>query len=78
MKHARATRVAARLEYAAAEIRLEVSDDGEGFAPGEVDPRAGHFGLQGIRERVNKIGGTVRIASQPGSGTTLRVTVPTT
>ena len=77
IKHARATRVATRLEYAATEVRLEVSDDGEGFAPGEVDARAGHFGLQGIRERVNKIGGTLRIASQPGCGTTLRVTVPT-
>lgn len=75
-KHAHASRVTTRLEYAAKEVRLEVSDDGEGFAPGEVDARAGHFGLQGIRERVNKIGGTVRIASQPGRGTTLRVTVP--
>ena len=75
-KHANASRVTSRLEYAAKEVRLEVSDDGESFAPGEVDARAGHFGLQGIRERVNKIGGTVRIASQPGRGTTLRVTVP--
>lgn len=76
-KHAHANRVTARLEYAANEVRLEVTDDGGGFTSDEVDPREGHFGLQGIRERVNKIGGNLRIASQPGKGTTLRVTVPT-
>lgn len=76
VKHARATRVTVRLDYGADHIRIEISDDGVGFAPEAVDARAGHFGLQGIRERANKIGGTVRIASQPGSGTTLRVAVP--
>ena len=76
VKHAQARQLRVRLEFAAQEVRLEVSDDGDGFAPGEVDARAGHFGLQGIRERANKLGGTIRIASQPGQGTTLRVTIP--
>jgi nitrate/nitrite-specific signal transduction histidine kinase len=36
----------------------------------------GHFGLQGMRERANKIGATLDLVSRPGLGTTLSVSVP--
>jgi signal transduction histidine kinase len=53
-----------------------VRDDGVGF-----DPQASHagdhgIGLLGIRERLTPLGGVLNIASAPGSGTELRVTIP--
>jgi signal transduction histidine kinase len=76
VKHARADHAEIHLEYTPADVRLSITDHGAGFIPGEVDARAGHFGLQGIRERVNKIGGTLQIDSHPGTGTAIRITVP--
>jgi signal transduction histidine kinase len=42
----------------------------------EDDLPGDHFGLQGVRERVDKLGGVLRINSRPGEGTQLAVTVP--
>ncbi|GGL01291.1 two-component sensor histidine kinase [Streptomyces flaveus] len=72
-RHARATRVtvAVRLDEDAA--RLEVTDDGRGFAP---DATVTGFGLLGMRERVHLVAGSVDIDSGPDSGTRLTVTVP--
>ena len=53
---------------------LEVRDDGCGFAPDEVD--RDKFGLVGMRERVEMLGGEFSIASMPGEGTALRVRLP--
>ncbi|MES2660384.1 MAG: histidine kinase [Verrucomicrobiota bacterium] len=58
-------------------ISLAVSDDGSGFAPATApDGRTGHFGLVGMRERAERIGGKLNISSQPGEGTTIRIDVP--
>ena len=55
-------------------LMLSVRDDGSGFDPDNHPGMAeGHFGLQGIRERVKRCDGTVAIESVPGKGT--RVTV---
>ena len=78
-KHARATRVMIRLEKTPAETILEIQDDGVGFeVPQEwlELARQGHLGLVGIRERTEAIGGALEIASRPGEGTSLRVSVP--
>jgi signal transduction histidine kinase len=62
-------------------IRATVADDGAGFvAPsgeGSVDRgvEAGHFGLLGMRERAERLGGSVRLESEPGRGTTVTVDV---
>ena len=57
-------------------ISFSVQDDGCGFdpesAPGVAD---GHFGLQGMRERVHKLNGTFTISSAPGRGTKATVTL---
>jgi signal transduction histidine kinase len=59
-------------------IDLTVRDDGRGFTPGsQLGPDQGHFGLSGMRERVERLGGTLSIDSQPGSGTTVHAVVPT-
>jgi signal transduction histidine kinase len=52
-------------------LRVEVRDDGRGGA----DPAQGS-GLLGLRDRVEAIGGTMRLTSPPGAGTSLRVELP--
>jgi signal transduction histidine kinase len=75
---ARQIEVMATGDAAAGTIDLAVRDDGRGFTPGsQLGPDQGHFGLSGMRERVERLGGTLAIDSQPGSGTTIRAVVPT-
>jgi signal transduction histidine kinase len=52
---------------------LSISDDGRGFNPGEMK-EIGRFGLRGMRERAEIIGGKLEIMSQPGQGTTVQLT----
>ena len=57
-------------------IIIEVRDDGGGFdLEASLRTKAGHFGLEGMRERVERLGGTVRIESCPGRGTMVRAEV---
>jgi signal transduction histidine kinase len=51
-------------------ITLVVSDDGVGFDPAATSAAArGHFGLEGMRERAERLGGKLRIEGRPGHGT---------
>jgi len=79
-RHAGANRIEVQLSYGAKSFELRVRDDGKGIDPqfltGE-DP-AGHFGLRGMRERAQKIGGKFSIWSAPASGTELALSVPGT
>lgn len=70
LRHSEATEAKVLLTAEGRHIRLSVEDDGRGFSAEQ--PQAG-FGLSGIRERVDLIGGTVRIDSSPGTGTALIV-----
>jgi PAS domain S-box-containing protein len=75
--HARAHRVAVRLEEVDGGVLARVSDDGIGFLPGLVDRRpAGHLGLISMREQATMAGGWCRIASAPGMGTTVELWLP--
>jgi len=74
LKHAHAGRVRVRLGVANGIATLEVADDGIGFEPA-LQSAVG-FGLRGMRERVERLGGSLRIESSPGAGTCLRVDVP--
>jgi signal transduction histidine kinase len=57
-------------------IRLSVSDDGCGFDPSKRHgPAEGHFGLQGVKERLSALGGTMRIESSPGKGAKVTVEI---
>ena len=77
-KHAGATHLSVQLEYGPAEIALVVRDDGRGFEMNDgFQPPPGHFGLTGMRERADTIGGTLEVTSEPGSGTTVRLQVMT-
>jgi signal transduction histidine kinase len=71
-KHANASHVNLDLDFSEREqIRLFIQDDGHGAAE-----TGGGFGLIGIRERVNLLGGNCYIETQPGKGFCLEVTVP--
>ena len=63
-------------EPATQSIRVEVRDDGRGFTAGDAQGvEQGHFGLHGMRERAERLGGTLAIESTPEGGTTVRATV---
>jgi signal transduction histidine kinase len=60
-------------------VYLDISDQGRGFDPGTALSRSfnrEHFGLQGIRERANAMGGECEIISQTGAGTRLLINLP--
>lgn len=77
LRHANASKVEIGLVYAR-HLRLGILDDGAGF-PDEVATagrRPGHFGLVGMTERAQRIGGRLEIATSQGGGTRIQVTVP--
>ena len=77
VKHAQAQRIVVNLVFDARRVQLMVRDDGCGFDSQVTGNGASdHFGLIGMRERVEQIGGNLSIQSQKGSGTEVAVDVP--
>ncbi|MGB8167456.1 MAG: sensor histidine kinase, partial [Chthoniobacteraceae bacterium] len=79
LKHAAPRKI--RVSLAAVEggerFSLTIQDDGVGFVSGaQPGASAGHFGLVGMRERAERLDGTMEVASQPGAGTRIHVEVP--
>jgi len=74
-KHARAQTVRISLRCWSKDWILEVTDDGQGFDPEDV-PLIAQYGLRGMRERAELIGGEFQITSQPNCGTTVRLFLP--
>jgi PAS domain S-box-containing protein len=74
VKHANASKATIRIAVEEDKLVLSVTDDGVGFAPDEV-PRL-HFGLIGMRQRMDLVGGELRVDSRPGHGTTIQAVVP--
>lgn len=59
------------------QLRVVIADDGQGFIPGaQRNGKARPLGLTSMRERVEALGGTFQINSQPGSGTQVMATIP--
>jgi two-component system, NarL family, sensor histidine kinase DevS len=73
VKHGSAHRAVVEVDDSAAQLRLTVRDDGVGFDPTVA---TSGFGLVGMRERVELLGGDLQIESSPGAGTTVTVTLP--
>jgi len=68
--------VTAEFEPRGAAVGLVIADDGQGFVPGtEAGPSQGHFGLTGMRERIERLGGAFAIESSPGQGTAVQARV---
>lgn len=74
-RHARASEAAVSLRLDADALEVEVRDNGAGLAPRPHDAPAG-MGLQGMRERVLLLGGTMTLHSAPGAGCTLSARLP--
>jgi signal transduction histidine kinase len=78
-KHAHAQRVTIGLTREGAEVVLRISDDGVGFDPeaaGRGPEKWPHFGLAGMRERAEAVGGRVAWHSRPGAGSEVELRVP--
>ena len=76
VKHAHATRVVVRVSRDDRGVRLEVRDDGIGFASKGTDGEERGLGLAGIQERADSLHGTLHIDSTPGRGTELIMILP--
>jgi len=74
-KHAQAREVWVEVQQSP-QWRVEVRDDGRGFAPGAAEADQTHVGLRIMRERAQRIGATVEVLSVPGSGTAVALTLP--
>ena len=72
--HAQAQRVEVKLLREDGCLTLTVSDNGQGFDPSSIDAEH-HLGIRGMRERAEMVSGTLEIESEPGQGTTVRLTV---
>lgn len=72
-RHAKATTASVSLRSADGFVVLSVVDDGVGM---EGDPPAGHYGIVGMKERAELVGGSFEIFSRPGEGTRVLVKVP--
>jgi len=77
LKHGEPRSIIVRVVFGDETVKLSVEDDGCGFDPAQAaTPREGHFGIQGMRERVKRLGGKFELESTPGHGTCLAVTAP--
>jgi ligand-binding sensor domain-containing protein/signal transduction histidine kinase len=75
--HADPKQVNVRLSFQPSGVKLEVTDDGCGFQPPrELAPETGCYGLVGMRERIEQLGGSFLLRSEPGRGVSIVADVP--
>jgi signal transduction histidine kinase len=76
-RHSRAGEIVTDVEYRPTELRVRVRDNGCGINPQELHwGRKGHWGLQGMRERAERIGARLRLLSKVALGTEVELSVP--
>jgi len=76
VRHAGPSEITVSLRFDAQDVELSVRDDGRGFAATSALARGEHFGLLGMRERADEIGGQLRVDSTPGAGTKIEIRIP--
>ena len=76
LRHAKAKELEVYLHQVDKNVLLRIVDDGVGFDMKEQSNKAGSYGLNNIRERVVGMGGTVKIISFKGQGTSVEIKVP--
>lgn len=74
VRHADASSASVAVTVSSGRLRAVIEDDGAGFDPARR--LGGHLGVQGMEERAELVGGTVRVVSAVGSGTTVVLEVP--
>jgi ligand-binding sensor domain-containing protein/signal transduction histidine kinase len=76
-RHSRANKIEVEVDYSASNLRILVRDNGCGIDPQVLRTgRDGHWGLPGMRERAEKVGGKFRVWSRAAAGTEVELTVP--
>jgi len=77
-RHAQARQVEVEIHYDERELQLHVRDDGKGIGAKilQGETPAGHFGLHGMRERAESVGGRLEVWSELGSGTEVELAIP--
>src|SRR6202163_101295 len=76
-RHAQANQIEAEITYGDRFLRLRIRDDGKGIDPKLLSTgRDGHWGLPGMRERAQQIGGQLEIWSEVGAGTEVELRIP--
>ena len=76
-RHSHGRKVELEIHYTPKHLKLLVRDDGNGIDPEVIrEGRDGHWGLSGMRERAQEIGGKLRVWSREGAGTEVELTIP--
>lgn len=75
LRHAQAQEIWVELTFESQQVRLRVQDNGQGFNP-QYQADGGGFGLIGMQQRADRIGGQLTISSQPGQGTEVMIKTP--
>lgn len=78
LRHSEASKVSISVDAAGRELRVRIEDNGRGFDPRRPRPtgRSGGFGLLGMQERVELVGGRWEVQSTPGVGTVVSAALP--
>lgn len=76
LRHAEAKNLLVRLQRQPQGLTLLISDDGLGFAPATDPGREGQRGMAGMSERIEQLGGTLTVTSEPGKGTQIEALFP--
>jgi len=74
VRHSGASRVLIEMDVVENELKIAVVDDGHGFDP--VELTSGSDGLANMKERMSKVGGSCKITSRQGNGTTVEFSLP--
>ncbi len=78
-KHAEASFVALDITYQSQMTKITIADNGKGFSPDALQKQMNntmHYGIMGMRERVELLEGRFEIESAPGEGTTIKIIIP--
>jgi ligand-binding sensor domain-containing protein/signal transduction histidine kinase len=74
--HGHPNSIEVQMQFSSKALEMLIQDDGRGFELVADFPENGHYGLQGMMERVQRLGGTLSIESRPHRGTSVSATIP--
>ena len=76
-RHSRGSKIEVELEYTSRHLKILIRDNGAGIDPNVVElGRDGHWGLTGMRERAENIGGRLKVWSRANAGTEVELLIP--
>lgn len=75
VRHAAASQINIQLHFSRRRVKMTIADNGRGFSAEAPSAADGHFGIIGMRERVQQMGGHIAVSSRPGEGTQVQVDV---